>query len=82
MLWKHAKEVQIINYSQRHIMALITMANEEFSWTFTGFYGHPDHNLREQSWKLLSHLRTLSSPAWLCMGDFNEITNSKEKMGG
>lgn len=70
-----------MNYSQRHVTALITLLDEDFSWTFTGFYGHPDRNLRESSWKLLSHLSTLSSSAWLCMGDFNKIVNNHEKVG-
>jgi len=35
-------EVEIVNYYQRHVSAMITLLNEESSWTFTGFYGHPD----------------------------------------
>lgn len=82
MLWKDDREVQIVNFSQRHIMETITLKGEDFSWTFTGFYGHPDRSVRENSWKLLSHMSTLSNSAWLCMGDFNEIVHSREKVGG
>jgi hypothetical protein len=64
-LWNNNKEVEIVSYSQRHVSALITLLNEDQSWTFTGFYGHPDRALREESWKLLTHLRNHSSSAWM-----------------
>jgi hypothetical protein len=68
-LWKSEKGVEVMNFSQRHIFAIIILIDSNFSWTFIGFYGHPDWALRESSWKLLSHLGNLSRPAWLCMGD-------------
>jgi hypothetical protein len=60
----------------------ISLASSNFSWTFTGFYGNPDRKLQEESWRLLSHLGFLSRPAWLCIGDFNEIVDQSEKVGG
>jgi len=81
-LWNNNKEVEIVSYSQRHVSALITLMNEGQSWTFTGFYGHPDRALSEESWKLLTHLRNNSSSAWMCIRDFNEIVNHQEKVGG
>jgi hypothetical protein len=69
LLWKDDKEVEILNFSEGHVSALITLLDGDFSWNFTGFYGHPDRNLCEDSWKLLSHLSSISSSARLCMGD-------------
>lgn len=82
MLWKDDREVQIVNFSQQHVTATITLTGEDFSWTFTGFCGYPDRSLCENSWKLLSHMSTLSNSAWLFIGDFNEIVHSWEKVGG
>jgi hypothetical protein len=53
LLWQEANEVNIQNYSLRHISAIITTAESDSSWRLTGFYGHPDRAHREESWKLL-----------------------------
>jgi hypothetical protein len=51
------------------------------SWKLTCFYGHPDWTKRHESWALLNHLRSFAPLPWLCVGDFNEITEQSEKMG-
>jgi hypothetical protein len=51
-------------------------------WKLTGFYGHLDRAHREDSWKLLSYLHKVSPQPWLCMGDFNEVMDNSEKVGG
>lgn len=79
---KDDQMVEIVNYSQRHISAKITQPHSNFSWSFTGFYGHLERELRELSWKLLSHLCLMNPEAWLCLGDFNEIIDQSEKFGG
>jgi hypothetical protein len=80
--WRDSEEVEIQNYSRRHINASICLENSATPWSFTGFYGHPDRSMREESWKLLSHIGSLQLEAWLCMGDFNEIVDQTEKVGG
>jgi hypothetical protein len=74
--------VEILNFSLRHITAKIISSGSNSPWLFTGFYGHPDRSKREESWHLLSHLSTLYSLDWLCVGDFNEIADPSEKVGG
>jgi len=80
--WKPERGVEVLNYSQRHIFIDISLDDSDFRWTFTGFYGHPDRTLRDGSWKLLSHLASLSRDTWLCMGDFNKIVDQSEKYRG
>lgn len=46
------------------------------------FYGWPEVQSRHLSWSLIEHLATQSDLLWLCMGDFNEILLSIEKIGG
>ncbi|XP_059455195.1 uncharacterized protein LOC132185439 [Corylus avellana] len=81
LLWREAHELEIQNYSRRHINAIVKLADEDFQWKLTGFYGHPDSTKRGESWSLLSHLRGFSPVPWLCVGDFNEITHQSEKLG-
>jgi hypothetical protein len=50
-------------------------------WKFTGFYGNPDVGKHHESWSLLRHLSSLSPTMWVCMNDFNEITEASEKYG-
>lgn len=80
--WKFENGVEVKNFSQRHISVDITNHESNFSWIFTGVYGYLDRILREDSWKLLAHLGSLSRETWLCMGDFNEIADVSEKYGG
>lgn len=81
-MWLRNNEVEIISYSSRHISAKISLEGSGYWWEFTGFYGHPDRNLRAKSWQLLSHLSFDLPQDWLCAGDFNEIADWSEKVGG
>jgi hypothetical protein len=51
------------------------------NWKFTGFYGNPNPSKRGESWDLLRHLKHFFPQPWLCVGDFNEITEQHEKEG-
>ncbi|KAL5540401.1 hypothetical protein UlMin_042424 [Ulmus minor] len=51
-------------------------------WRFSGFYGNPDASQRVFSWEMLRRLWFAHFGAWLCAGDFNEILNYEEKVGG
>jgi hypothetical protein len=35
-----------------------------------------------EAWAILKHLAQLSSLPWVCLGDFNEILENSEKVGG
>lgn len=82
LLWRDPAEVDIINFSARHICARVSLSGLEEPWKFTGFYGSPDCGARADSWLILRHLQSYSPQDWLCMGDFNEILDLSEKKGG
>lgn len=82
LFWLNSKEVEIVNFSLRHINANITMSETNWSGKLTCFYGHPNQLYREESWNMLSHLSSFSPREWLCLGDFNDISNLTEKRGG
>ena len=81
LLWREVNELEIQNYSRRHINAIVTNLTTGVQWKLTGFYGHPEWNKRKESWDLLQHLQSYSPIAWLCIGDINEILEQSEKWG-
>ena len=82
LLWSSDIILDIKSYSDYHIDAVITDSGNGFLWRFTGFYGHPETHLKEDSWKLLSFLNSQYNLPWFCYGDFNEILSMTEKIGG
>jgi exonuclease III len=80
LLWKEAHELEIHNYTRRHINALVKYEGEDIWWKLTCFYGHPVTAKRHESWSLLEHLKTFQPHPWMCVGDFNEILIQEEKM--
>ena len=47
-----------------------------------GFYDEPDTNNRLESLARLRRLKSKLTIPWLCAGDFNEIAEADEKLGG
>jgi hypothetical protein len=82
LMWSSYTNVEIQNYSQHHINAIVQMEANDVKWKLTGFYGHSNANKRIEAWNLLHYLDSFSLEAWLCFGDFNEKTEDSEKVGG
>ena len=81
LLWRNSLQVDIMSYSPGHIDAIVSEEQGMKKWRFAGFYGHPETNKRGESWSLLKDLSRQSKLPWVCMGDFNEIMHTKEKVG-
>ncbi|XP_050242494.1 uncharacterized protein LOC126691502 [Quercus robur] len=81
LYWKNGIDLHVQNSSLTYIDAVINPGVDD-AWRFTGFYGNPVTANREHSWALLKHLCLQYNLPWICVGDFNEIVNSEEKMGG
>jgi hypothetical protein len=80
-LWNSVSNVEVYNYSRRHINVMIKDRENNPSWKLTGFYGNPESFRRAESWELLQFLSTCHPTPWLCAGDFNEIVEQMEKEG-
>ncbi|KAH9769616.1 reverse transcriptase domain-containing protein [Citrus sinensis] len=81
MLWNSEITVEIKSFSCHHIDAVVYSEKGSY-WRCTGIYGHPEAAQKQHTWKLLRRLATLSSLPWLYFGDFNEVLNLNEKLGG
>ena len=60
-LWKDSVVVDVQTFSPRHIDAVIMEDGGNKNWSFTGFYGNPETNKKEESWALLVNLSTRSA---------------------
>jgi exonuclease III len=81
LIWKDVQDVEIQNYTRRHINALVKHEGNGNCWKLTCFYGHPSTAKRHESWSLLEHLKFFQPHPWMCVGDFNEILTQEEKTG-
>ncbi|XP_042974736.1 uncharacterized protein LOC122306373 [Carya illinoinensis] len=81
LLWKQKDQVELVNFSRHHFNVLVNDTQCNFKWLLTCFYGHPNANLRKQTWDLLSSFKP-SEGGWGVIGDFNEILLNDEKEGG
>ena len=82
LLWEDGGDVEIQNFSQRHIQVIIHNCLLHVEWKFTTFYGYPDATKRIEAWSLLKHLANIGPVPWVCVGDFNEVLSLTEKCGG
>jgi hypothetical protein len=82
LFWEEGWEVEVQNYSHRHINAIVHDQNLNADWKLTCFYGHPDPTKRHEAWDLLKLLARLTPDPWICIGDFNEVLTMSEKVGG
>jgi exonuclease III len=79
LFWGEEAKVEVKNFSQRHVNAIIEGPIVDLHWKFTRFYGHPETPKRHEAWALLKYLARFDPLPWLCIGDFNEIVNGTEK---
>ena len=82
MFWRKEINLEIKSYSKHHIDVVITEEATSFKWRITRFYGHPETHRRKESWSFLNTLNQQYHLPWLCLGDFNEILSTEEKLGG
>lgn len=64
------------------ILYTIAADSNPLPWRFTGTDGVPNTSCRTQTWNLLRLLHSHMYITWLCAGDFIELRNSEEKLGG
>ena len=79
LFWSSDVSVELKNYGRCHIDVLVSnKIPGSPNWRFTGFYGSPRAEDRNDSWRLFRTLYNVPHAAWMCMGDFNETMFSNE----
>ena len=81
LLWREDVTMDTQTYSPNHI-DMHVHAQTSHVWRLTGVYGHPEEELKPETWRLMRHLHARASLPWLCLGDFNELLASDEKNRG
>ena len=79
LIWKEGVVLDLINYTDNHILVKVK-EEDRFEWWLACFYGWPEANLKYKSWELLEHLKTFVGGPRMCIGDFNAIIQSTEKL--
>ncbi|XP_060965523.1 uncharacterized protein LOC133034453 [Cannabis sativa] len=81
MLWKNQEKVSVDTFSENHIDCKVSFEGQR-EFRFTGVYGEPNRSLIRKTWDLLTTLLSRSTLPWCLMGDFNNVLNQSEKVGG
>ena len=81
LLWKNMIQIDVDSSSLNHIDVIVNKGQVD-SWRFTGIYGLPEASPKSETWNLICNLHRKYTLPWLCVGDFNEILLSHEKLGG
>lgn len=80
-MWKNEGAVAIKG-SCNHYIDYEVVCDQVGRWRYTGFYGCPERQRRQESWELLRKLAGDSTLPWCLLGDFNDILFDHEKFGG
>ncbi|KAH1096965.1 hypothetical protein J1N35_013886 [Gossypium stocksii] len=82
LAWKGDAGVTLRTFSKRHIDVIVDDNETGVKWRYTGFYGSPYAQKRNEAWRLLRSLAIMEDIPWLVSGDFNEIMYGFEKKRG
>lgn len=82
LFWNHSVELEIVNYSDFLIHALVKETECQDECLISGFYGRPETTERHLSWELLSQVNVDNDLPWCVVGNFNEIISQDKKVVG
>ena len=80
LFWKNKYEVKILSATSRIIDAEVKLGVLCFYMSFV--YGDPIRQLCVAVWEELKDIDLNRSGGWFLDGDFNELMNNSEKVGG
>lgn len=80
LFWKNNFEVEVLSSSSRVIDTKIKAGSRSFYISFV--YGDPVQQRRAEVWNILKDIGLHRSGGWFLVGDFNELMNNSEKVGG
>ncbi|KAG5529490.1 hypothetical protein RHGRI_030022 [Rhododendron griersonianum] len=80
--WKTEMDIDIETSTKNIVHTIISDKSNSSVWAASFIYGSPNREGRDQVWEDLKGIGRTEILPWLCIGDFNEILSSEDKMGG
>ncbi|CAA7061572.1 unnamed protein product [Microthlaspi erraticum] len=80
LLWKKEVELKIMYQCDNFIDTEVRFQGKTFMATFV--YGEPEKSNRKEVWQEIQRKTTNRETPWFLTGDFNEILDNSEKVGG
>ena len=80
--WKSKWEVEVVSMSLHHVDMIIDDYRGGPKWRLIGIYGHQETENKHLTWSLIYNLSHQLQTPWACIGDFNQVLTSEEKLGG
>ncbi|XP_074352119.1 uncharacterized protein LOC141691283 [Apium graveolens] len=81
LMWRNEGAVEIKGSCDNYIDFEVE-CDQIGRWRYTGYYGCPERNRRQESWDILRELASKSQLPWCVLCDFNDMLFSSEKWGG
>ncbi|XP_047266782.1 uncharacterized protein LOC124897662 [Capsicum annuum] len=83
VMWKQ-DVLQLDNFSSsaQGIHVMVKVRPDHRSWLFLAIYASPDYHMHTQLWDELCDISNRYSGEWFMGGDFNDILEAKDKLGG
>lgn len=81
LFWKEEIELEVLSSSPNFIDTHIK-SNGKISSFITFIYGMPQQENRQEVWDKVSLVGEGRDAAWLLSGDFNDLLDNSEKIGG
>ncbi|XP_074266081.1 uncharacterized protein LOC141588541 [Silene latifolia] len=83
ILWNAGKAtVSLLNKTDQLINVVVQVPNISFLFLLSAVYASPKFRLRKILWSDLINVAASHDLPWVCLGDFNEVTCSTDKIGG
>ncbi|KAF7809654.1 reverse transcriptase [Senna tora] len=80
--WRKDVKVEVLSSCRNFLHTRITLPQFDSTFTVTFVYGAPKSQDRQAVWDKIEALKPSDSSPWCCIGDFNEVGNQGEKLGG
>ncbi|XP_010418618.1 PREDICTED: uncharacterized protein LOC104704191 [Camelina sativa] len=80
LFWKKSVDISVY-YEDKNLLDLAVQFGE-YSFFLTCVYGNTNFCYRHQVWERLTRFGLSRKGNWCMIGDFNEILNNEEKLGG
>lgn len=82
LLWNDAKvKLDIIGTSDQSISACLSWQGQK-PWLFSAIYARPCSVKKAKLWEYLNFVASCHQMPWLLAGDFNDILQAEDKVGG